>query len=97
VEETEGNVITDAQIKALEEETAVLSAPSMIRATSSYQDILKQGDDAIDDLMAALREKRVQIPVMLLLHEITGENPVDREDAGNVDKMRKAWLQWSNE
>jgi hypothetical protein len=90
--------MTKAELAALEEQTSHLSSTQMMRNTAAYETILDQGEEAVPDLIAALRNKTsVPFVVMTLLSDITGENPVEPADRGYVSKMVEAWLDWADD
>ena len=58
----------------------------------AYRAIIKMGEPAVPLL---LKELQTDIDHWFIaLSEITGANPVPREDAGVVEKMRESWLSW---
>lgn len=58
----------------------------------AYRAIVRMGDPAVPLL---LRELQTEIDHWFIaLSEITDADPVPREDAGIVEKMREAWLSW---
>ena len=82
-------------------ETAHLSSPSQMRMHPSYK--------AIHALTKDSEYKRPIICLMLRdqqdnrvfwfedLCELTGTNPVKKEDAGRIEKMIRAWTQWGKQ
>ena len=89
--------MTDEQLVELDRQTKWESMPPVMRATDIYQEILDQGQEAIPDLIMALRDKRAPIPVMMLLTDITGQSPVKPAQRGYVDQMIEAWLDWAED
>lgn len=82
-------------LAALEKQTSMLSSPGMIRKTPAYQTFVKLGERTLPLLRNALQTGSVAaMPVMLLLEEITGEQPYDDADRGDQEKMHTAWLNW---
>lgn len=74
-----------------------MSSLDAMQRTPSFQAILDIGDPAVPELMQALRDSRAVIPVMMLLHGITGETPVVAPDkVGKTDEMVAAWLERGN-
>jgi hypothetical protein len=71
---------------------------------SSYTDIVEH-----PAFQAIIRMREVVVPLMLrdlqqrsqlwvwALPEITGANPVESSDAGDIAKMSEAWLNWGRE
>jgi hypothetical protein len=87
----------EKQLDDLQKNMRTTSAPNGIRNAPEYQDILDLGEDAIPDLIAALRQGRAVGPAMLLLEDIIHEKPFGPEDEGNVAAMIDAWLQWADD
>src|SRR5437588_440948 len=73
-------------------ETGYLSSPTDIVENAAFQEIIGLGD-AVVPLMLHDLEERPQLWVWAL-PAITGANPVQPEDAGNIAKMSEAWLRW---
>lgn len=75
-----------------ESETAHLSSTIEIVMNSNYQQIIGMGQPVIPLLLKDLAQE----PKLWFwaLHAITGQNPVDPDDAGRVRKMAEAWLAW---
>ena len=69
-------------------------APSVLQMAThpAYQQIIGMGPSAIPHI---LRELKVRPEHWFwALRAITGENPVDERDRGDLKKMRLAWLKW---
>jgi hypothetical protein len=75
-----------------EEETWFLSSPPQIINHPAFQAIIALGP-AVVPLMLRDLEQRPRLWVWAL-PEVTGENPVPGEKAGNVTEMSRAWVQW---
>lgn len=58
----------------------------------AYQQIIGMGRTAIPYILEELAERGGHW--FWALRAITGENPVDGSDQGDVEKMKLAWLQW---
>lgn len=58
----------------------------------AYQRIIGIGPEAIPMILRELQHRPAQW--FWALRSITGEDPVDSEDAGRVRKMTEAWLNW---
>lgn len=80
----------------LGEQTRVMSALNSMRRSPSYKEILERGQEAVPALLLALNARLAVIPIVDLLAQITGANPVLPADAGVVEKMRQAWLSWGH-
>jgi len=74
------------------EETKYLSSAVEIVLHPSYQRIIGMGPAALPMIFRDLvRNGR---DWLWALSSITGQNPVEDADAGNVPRMRAAWLEW---
>lgn len=73
-------------------DTYVLSSFTRIVGHPAFREIIGMGDAAIPLMLRDL-EERPRLWVWAL-PEITGADPVAPEDAGNIAKMSKAWLNW---
>ena len=73
-------------------ETGPLSSSSAIAAHPAYQEIIGMGPAAIPLVLRELQENGGHW--FAALRALTGENPVPREYAGRVPKMRELWLEW---
>lgn len=82
------------RLAALEEQTRMLSSTQAMRETAAFAAIKAMGEEAVPDLLAALNDSRTPLAIMLLLNEITGAQPVDRADRGDIAKMIAAWIAW---
>ena len=71
-------------------ETAHLSSIQTIAMHTAYQRIIGMGPQVVPLIMKEL-SKEVDHWFWALC-AITGENPVNKEDAGDIEAMRKAWL-----
>jgi hypothetical protein len=76
------------------EETRVLSSMTEMVQHPAYQEIIRMGWDAVPLLLRELKDRPHHW--FWALKEITGEDPVRPEDRGDLQKMREAWLCWSN-
>lgn len=79
------------------EETGVMSSPRAIEASEAYQTLLEEGDYAIPRLIEKLRDKEYEgcwVAIILLLRNITGEDPSPKADAGHIDRQVQAWRDW---
>ena len=71
-------------------ETAAFSSAQMIAMHPAYQRIIGMGSAVIPLILRELSRKVDHW--FWALSSITGENPVDIEDAGNLAKMTESWL-----
>lgn len=76
-------------------ETELTSSYTNMILHSAYQKIIGLGPDAIPLLLREL--ERSPDHWFWALRHITRENPVEEEDAGRLDKMTEAWLQWGRQ
>lgn len=72
-------------------ETAHLSSIEMIAMHPAYQRIIGMGPDALPLILSEL--SREPEHWFWALYAITGENPVEPKDAGNLAQMAEAWLE----
>lgn len=73
-----------------EESAAMSSVTQMCGMNQTYQRIIGMGPRVVPLILRELERKPDHW--FWALTAITGENPVSPEDAGDVDKMREAWL-----
>lgn len=77
-------------------ETEHLSSPAQIMMHPSYHAILGMAkgreQEVIRLMLCDLRDNRA--PWFWALSYLTKENPIQQSDAGNLDKMIKAWVNW---
>jgi hypothetical protein len=77
-------------------ETAHVSSPSQMMMHPSYQAIMGmaqgQEEEMVRLMLRDLRDNRT--PWFWALSYLTHDNPIQRSDAGRLDKMIKAWVDW---
>jgi hypothetical protein len=74
-------------------ETVNLSDLGQIILHESYQQVIGMGPDALPLILAALaKELDWWFPA---LKAITGQDPVQADDQGDLEAMRAAWLSWA--
>ena len=71
---------------------ALLSSTSAMVAHPAYKAIIKLGPPAVPLLLRDLEQSSAHW--FEALSAITGQDPVSREDWGNISAMRNAWLNW---
>ncbi len=71
------------------------SSPSEHWEHPAFREIIRMGEAVVPLMMRDL-EKEPQLWVWALL-EITGANPVQASEAGNIKKMSEAWVRWGRE
>jgi hypothetical protein len=90
---------TTAVFNALAErwrnETAHLSALPQILMHPAYQQIIAMGDAVVPLILQWMRNRPGYW--FWALEMITRENPVPAADAGNIRRMKQAWLNWGEQ
>ncbi len=76
-------------------ETRNQSAISVIVMHPSYLEIMGMGPAAIPLILRDLQKENNHW--FTALRALTKTSPIKSEDAGNMKKMRKAWLDWGKE
>jgi len=95
--------LTDSQIEAQfnklsaqwKRDTQAQSGVSAIVMHPAYLDIIGMGDKAVPLILRDLKKETSHW--FIALRAITKSSPVRPEDAGNLKKMRDAWLKWGKE
>jgi hypothetical protein len=77
------------------EETMYISSAVELVLHSSYQRIIGMGPAVLPLIFRDLKEN--ERDWFWALSSITGTDPVAPEDAGNVPRMRAAWLSWGKQ
>jgi hypothetical protein len=95
--ETTANMEQEFQKLAEEWRSQTRNLSSMMKITynRAYRQIVNMGPRVLPILLRELQRK----PDLWFsaLREITSENPVRPEHAGNVKKMQEAWVNWGKE
>jgi len=76
-------------------DTYVLSSYTRIVGHPAFRELIGLGYAVVPMMLSDL-EKRLRLWVWAL-PEITGVDPVQPEDAGNITRMSEAWLRWGQE
>lgn len=76
-------------------ETRALSSDSDIVANFAYYQIIGMGERALPLIFEEMQAHGGRW--FWALRAITGENPVKREERGNVRRMTETWLEWARE
>jgi hypothetical protein len=76
-------------------ETQHLSSMHKIVENPNYQEIIAMGEVALPFIFQSLQKSPDHW--FYALREITGDNPIKSEDAGNLPKMTQSWLNWAYE
>jgi hypothetical protein len=82
-------------VNAWREETVFTSSLSELAMHPKYQNIIGMGPDVLPILFRELRDNPDYW--FWALRAITEEDPTQPEDAGDLQKMRDAWLKWAEE
>lgn len=75
--------------------TRHLSNVAQIALVFSYQQIIGMGPKAIPLILAELQHEPDHW--FWALEAITGENPVPKQDAGDIEASASAWLDWGKQ
>ena len=75
-------------------ETALLSSATAIIAHPAYRQIMDMGEVALPFMLIKLQQDPQHL--FYALYQITGENPVPYEHAGDFEKMTTDWLNWGS-
>jgi hypothetical protein len=84
-----------AHAEKWERETKHLSSITKRVMHPSYQTIIGMGSDVVPLLLRDLQQNRR--PWFWALSHITQANPINPADAGKMDKMIMAWVNWASE
>lgn len=77
-----------------EKETAHLSSITEILNNKYYLQIIDMGDSVVPLIIQDL--KNTNNHWFQALYELTGENPVPENHAGDIEMMKKDWIDWFN-
>jgi hypothetical protein len=79
-------------VQQWKDESRYLSNTAQMAMLRSYQSIIGMGPQAVPLILDELR--REPDHWFWALEAITLENPVPPQDAGQLDKMAQAWIDW---
>lgn len=82
--------------KKWQEGTLYFSDTARIYGHPAYRDIIAMGEKALPPIFSELRYGRNVFWHQALM-AITGANPVPAENAGDLEAVRKAWLDWGRQ
>lgn len=82
----------DELVEEWQEGTKFSSSLTDMVLHPAYQRVIGMGPEAVPMILRELQHRPAQW--FWALRSITGEDPVDPEDAGRVRKMAEAWLDW---
>lgn len=75
-----------------EKETALLSNSSRAAEHPAYQEIISMGQPAVPLILKRMQSQGGHW--FQALHLITGSDPVNPKDHGEIGAMRKSWMDW---
>jgi hypothetical protein len=85
----------EKHVKAWKKATLVLSSLTEIVLNQDYQAIIGMGKPAICFILERLNDPTIELEHWdWALRALTGANPVDDADAGDLKKITEAWLSW---
>lgn len=91
--------VSDSEFRALVEawknETAFLSSLTKIQSNCYYLRIIALGRDVIPFILRDMQHELS--PWFVALQTITGENPAQTCQPGNLEAMSVAWLEWGKD
>ena len=91
-------VATQERFRALSSQwrqaTRFLSADEDIAMHPAYQQIIGMGAKILPSILGELAARLDHW--FWALEAIAGESPVDPNDAGDLERMRNAWLEWGH-
>lgn len=82
----------DQLVRQWKQESEFMSNTAQMAMLRSYQSIIGLGPAAVPLILEELR--REPDHWFWALESITLENPVPPQDAGHLDKMAQAWIDW---
>lgn len=74
------------------DETKFYSDSNEIVNNNNYQEIINLGYDVVPFILEDLKENTNHW--FYALKEITNENPVKKENEGDIQAMKKDWIEW---
>jgi len=69
-----------------------MSAMMDMMSLPSFRDLVAMGEKVVPLILQEIRHRPSFL--FLVLHEITGENPIPPTARGNIGEMISAWLSW---
>ncbi len=86
------------ELDDLTEQTSFLSSPTQIRTTQAYQDLLDESTDIVPILIQALQDDHpCSYAIVMLLRDITNEDPVPAGARFDFQKVIDAWVDWGKQ
>lgn len=93
------NLVLEMKFRALAQEwkreARFASTPNQMFFLPSYQKIIGLGPEAIPLILRDLQKESNHW--FWALAAMSGENPVEPRDAGNIRAMRQAWIHWGTQ
>ena len=77
------------------DEVDFLSSPSVITGNDTYLQIISMGREVIPLILEDLKERGGLWYRALRI--LSGEDPVHIDERGNIEEMKRAWLEWGRE
>lgn len=87
--------IFDELVENWHQGTALMSSVNLMAMHPAYQRIIGMGREAIPLILKELEKQPDHW--FWALNAITGDNPVDLEDEGDIGKMSDAWLKYGKD
>jgi hypothetical protein len=84
-----------ALVKQWKKDTEVVSSIARMTKHPAYRQIIDMGEVVIPFLLAEF--EREPDFWFAALQQLTGVDPVPKENAGKINKMATAWLDWGRE
>jgi len=76
-------------------ETGPTSSTEIMCSRPSYRAIINLGPDVVPIILEELQHRPDHW--FIALQELTSDNPVPEEDAGDIVKMSEAWVNWGKQ
>jgi hypothetical protein len=85
----------DRLVQQWRQETMFKSRAADITSHFAYYQIIGMGSKAVPLILRQVQQGEGHW--FLALRALTGENPVTAEEAGNLTKMARAWVEWGKQ
>lgn len=93
--DSEAERFFDELVEEWREGTKFSSSLTDMVLHSAYQRVIGMGPEAVPMILRELQSRPAHW--FWALSAITGENPVNPEDAGRLKKMTESWLEWGRQ
>ncbi len=77
-----------------ENETVLLSRVDLATIHPAHREIISMGEPVVSLILERMKSRGGHW--FHALHEITGTDPVEPADHGNISAMQDAWLKWGD-